>query len=200
MVAEKSPSSARRNLFGGAITVQIPREFSDISVIRAVPDNQEVFSHAETDRSVIIELLELQDIPPDCFPAEFHLNSIAEDSGATEARTNKVITLSPSDFPALQEDDPSLSITAAYGTHVVSKFRDAAELASHVDVYVACVRLPRATTDLLVVFNDPRALHPAGSSARAGSTVASTQEDVPRDALLQMILTSLKIHDWSLLE
>lgn len=200
MVADRSQVE-HRNLFGGAITTLIPQEYADISKFREIPDNQEVFSHGETDRSVIIELLEMQeDISTYTVPAEFHLSNIAEECGALEATTFKVLTLPTSQFATLLVDDTSLSVTAAYGRQMISKFRDADEFASQVDVYVACVRLPRATTDLLLVFNDPRELHPDGSSARGGSTVAHQDGDAPRDEVLQMALTSLRIHDWSLLE
>lgn len=218
MVTEK-PDSDTRRLYGGAMTTTIPAAYADISMIREVPDNQEVFAHADTDRSVIVELLELQqDIPTDQTPAQFHLANIAEESGALHAHTHRLLTLPATDFPSLRAGDPNLSVTAAYGTHVVSKFKDAAELASHVDVYVACVRLPRVTTDLLLVFNDPRVLHPQGSSALSGSAVAQDgDEDADknnngtsssnnnnnnsgRDGVLRNALRSLRIHEWSLLE
>lgn len=189
-----------RQLYGGAITAQIPSDYTDISNIRQVPDNQEVFSHADTDRSVIIELLEMQqDIPPGVTAAQFHLNNIAEESGALRTQTHKLSALPSSDFPSLSRDDPALSVTVAYGTHVVSKFKDSPDLASHVDVYAACVRLPRASTDLVVAFNDPRVLHPQGSSALVGSIVSPEESD-RRDAVLRTVLTSLKIDEWSLLE
>lgn len=211
MVTEK-PDSDTRRLYGGAMTTTIPGMYADISMLREVPDNQEVFAHADTDRSVIVELLELQqDMPADQTPAQFHLANIAEESGALQARTNRLLTLPAIDFPSLRAGDPNVSVTVAYGTHVVSKFKDAAELASHVDVYVACVRLPRVTTDLLLVFNDPRVLHPQGSSALSGSAVAqdgdgdsssnnNNNNSNSRDSVLQNALRNLRIHEWSLLE
>lgn len=197
---EPSVNSQPRELFGGAITASIPADFLDISPIREIPDNQEVFSHAETDRSIIIELLEQPDLPPGTVPASFHSSNIAEDSSALEAHIHQVQTLPASDFPLLAMDDPALSVTVAYGTHVVAKFRDAAELANHVDIFLACVRLPRATTDLLIVFNDPVALHPAGASARSGSAVAPRELHSARDGILRTALRTLKIHNWGLLQ
>lgn len=47
-------------LFGGAFSAILPRGAIDVSDLRPVPDNQEVFCHPVTDLSLIIELLELQ--------------------------------------------------------------------------------------------------------------------------------------------
>ena len=72
-----------RPLFGGALSTIVPEEFQDISLIRQVPDTQEVFADATTDRSVIIELLEREkeigddDIALHCF------KDIVDTSGAS---------------------------------------------------------------------------------------------------------------------
>ena len=50
-----------RKLYGGAIVADIPSRFIDISMFREVPDNQEVYADVDTDESVIVELLELDD-------------------------------------------------------------------------------------------------------------------------------------------
>lgn len=197
---ESTANCQKHQLFGGAMAMSLPECFIDVSPIRQIPDNQEVFSHGETDRSVIVELLELHHIQSDTQPAAFHLDNLAEESDALQKETHKVMELPPSEFPQLVSGDPAISISVAYGTHVVTKFRDASEHASHVDVYLACVRLPRVSTDLLIVFNDPVILHPEGSSARSGSTVAETTPGAHRDKTLHIALRTLRIHDWSLME
>jgi len=48
------------------MSVVIPQRFYDCSNLREIPDNQEVFSDAITDQSIIIELLSLDSsIPTD---------------------------------------------------------------------------------------------------------------------------------------
>ncbi|XP_073874631.1 ran guanine nucleotide release factor isoform X3 [Macaca fascicularis] len=47
-------------LFGGAFSAILPTGAIDVSDLRPVPDNQEVFCHPVTDQSLIVELLELQ--------------------------------------------------------------------------------------------------------------------------------------------
>nr|KAF6305459.1 RAN guanine nucleotide release factor [Pipistrellus kuhlii] len=47
-------------LFGGAFSATLPVGAIDVSDLRPIPDNQEVFCHRVTDQSLIVELLELQ--------------------------------------------------------------------------------------------------------------------------------------------
>lgn len=45
-------------MFGGGITVKVPKDFKDVSQFRQVPDNQEVFVSSTSDETLIVELLE----------------------------------------------------------------------------------------------------------------------------------------------
>lgn len=192
-----------RPLFGGAILTSVPHEFADISQIREVPDNQEVFARADTDQSLIVELLEMKHPLPegDSYPASFHFSVLASDAGAIESQLFAASELNATDFPLLTTDDPNVSVTLAYGMHIVSKFRDDASKANRVGIYLACVRLPRAKTDLVIVFNDPVMLHPESSSTKLGSSVANpTETSLPnRAAILRSALAALRIKDWNLL-
>jgi len=46
----------RRALFGGAMEVDLPPRFSDLSGITDVPDHQECFVDASTDQSAVLEI------------------------------------------------------------------------------------------------------------------------------------------------
>lgn len=203
MVGSQASADSNRLLYGGAITACIPLEFADVSQIREVPDNQEVFAHAETDRSVIIELLQMEHPLPEehKHPAAYHMSVLAEDSGALEARLNQVQVLPTSDFPLITSGDRNASVSVAYATHLVSKFRDDKSRANYVNIYLACVRLPRATTDLLIVVNDPVFLHPESASTQLGSSVATpdNMDLSSRAQILKTALHTLQIKDWSLL-
>jgi hypothetical protein len=67
--------------FGGAITLELPTRFVDVSQFRHIPDTQEVFADVDTDQSFIVELLDLEDGEPDASGATFHFNPIAHDNG-----------------------------------------------------------------------------------------------------------------------
>ena len=53
-----SRTPVRRELFGGAITIMLPETFEDVSVLREIPDHQEVFVDRDSEVSLIVELLE----------------------------------------------------------------------------------------------------------------------------------------------
>lgn len=207
MVTEQQLSMSNavtQALFGGAMSTSIPPHYADVSKIREIPDNQEVFAQAETDRSVIIELLELEtDIPATySTPASYHFSQLANDSNAVSHTLSHTSSLPITEVPFLNNYDSNISITIAFGPHVVAKFRDDNSRANTVNVYLACIRIPRSTTDLLIVFNDPVSLHPQGSSARAGAVVATDADPYDADTRstpLKIAMNNLKVHDWSLL-
>ena len=58
-------------LFGGAISAQLPARYVDVSDFRPVPDNQEVWTDADKDESVIVEIVEWNDGPSDDVGAEW---------------------------------------------------------------------------------------------------------------------------------
>ena len=49
-----------RELWGGAVHVDVPPGFHDVTKLREVPDNQEVFADADSDQSFIFELLQVR--------------------------------------------------------------------------------------------------------------------------------------------
>ena len=53
-----SRTPVRRELFGGAMTIMLPETFEDVSVLREIPDHQEVFVDRDSEVSLIVELLE----------------------------------------------------------------------------------------------------------------------------------------------
>lgn len=48
---------ARTDLYGGALTADIPRAATDVSTARPVPDHQEVFADAGRDQSIVFEIV-----------------------------------------------------------------------------------------------------------------------------------------------
>jgi hypothetical protein len=86
-----------RPLFGGAMRVCIPSQWRDVSEIRQVPDNQEVFQdctftdgrtvHSElgilgSGGCIVIEILEREDGLNDDSTAEFYFKDLAEANGS----------------------------------------------------------------------------------------------------------------------
>ena len=88
-------ASRKVPLFGGAISAHLPTRYVDVSDFRPVPDNQEVWTDASVDESVIVEILErVEEGPSDaeggaagwfwedlaavseCGPIDVHLTSV----------------------------------------------------------------------------------------------------------------------------
>ena len=51
-------SGVKHPLFGGAVSLWLPKQFMDASDFRQVPDNQEVLLAGDSDVSVIVEVLQ----------------------------------------------------------------------------------------------------------------------------------------------
>jgi hypothetical protein len=66
------------NLFGGAIKSIVPSDFVDISVIREVPDHQEVFVDNNSNSSIIIEVLSRPDDVPDNAASRFYFDDLCQ--------------------------------------------------------------------------------------------------------------------------
>ena len=162
-------------LFGGALEISLldGAEYVDASQLRQVPDNQECFvSEADANRSIIVELLELQEGPDE--PAESHgilghWRELAEANDAESAQVVKSVALDPL---------PDMERSVVYGVQVIPKYGKAHDL-HRVPVWLGLLRIPRVRTDVLVS-------HCGGAAGEAdeGRFVA--------------MLESVRILDWTL--
>lgn len=192
-----------RNLFGGAIQAHVPPEFADVSLLRQVPDNQEVFAHPDSDSSVIFELLEsVENVATnDAALAVFHWRNLACEAEASETELllarDVPSSLLSAEFAAGEFE---VIASVACGLQRVAKFKDPKDAANTVRVNLGCVRLPKVSTDLLIVFNEPVKIHGDSSSAKVGCEVSvpSAQEESGLPIVLQSALSSLIVTDWDL--
>ncbi|XP_020774438.1 ran guanine nucleotide release factor [Boleophthalmus pectinirostris] len=175
-------------LFGGALSAAIPPSSTDISTLREIPDNQEVFAHPHTDQSIIVELLEYQSQVADEDAARYHFEDIAGSNKALEPGTFQVTNIIP-----LPKSELSLSQCSSgwllTGTQSVSKFNE--EARNTVTIHLGLFRLPQFSTDILVTFNDPQSISPDSSSASSAGMHSEpwTVQD------FQRLLQSLTLHD-----
>lgn len=154
-------------LYGGALSALIPRCAADVSELREIPDNQEVFAHAHTDQSLIMELVEYQGQVADQDCARYHFEDIAGSNKALEPgafEVTSVVALPKSDL-SLSECSSAWMLT---GTQCVSKFNE--EARNTVTLHLGVFRLPQFSTDILITFNDPQSISPDSSSAAAAGT------------------------------
>ncbi|ELU10839.1 hypothetical protein CAPTEDRAFT_115456 [Capitella teleta] len=138
-------------LYGGNMSVLLPPESVDVSELRQIPDNQEVFAHSFTEQSIIIEILEL--IPEEdeeavrlvYSPGDISQNLLIYLLGRTSKK---------SDIITMQIKQKSKSAFCLHGQQYVSKFN---ETSKHtLNLWMGLIRLPQYQSDIIVTFNDPQ--------------------------------------------
>lgn len=179
-----------RPLFGDAIVCVLPPDVQDMSDIREIPDNQEVFAHPRTDQSIIIEILEFVQ-EADEQALRTHFEDIASSNGATSSDDSCLLGVDILDRQQLAMKDCACAYWLV-GRQRVSKFHETAK--NEINLHMVLFRLPQFTTDILVTFNDPVTVDPESSShqAVATSTVPWTVDD------FRTLINSLTIVDTGL--
>eukprot|EP00043_Microstomoeca_roanoka_P027270 m.13975 g.13975 ORF g.13975 m.13975 type:complete len:191 (+) comp7476_c0_seq1:341-913(+) len=184
--------SVVRPLFGGAMSMAMPQRFDDISLVREVPDNQEVFADGSTDQSFIVEILEIPADSPDAEAARFHFEVIASEGNAdaTEIETETQATML----------EGNIHRTITWGLQRVRKHRDVAAFANDVRVHVACFRIPRVGADIVLSFNSPTFINQRSSVAENVSVDQMAVFNSPEHAIntFMQAVETLQIHNWGL--
>ncbi|KAM4748101.1 ran guanine nucleotide release factor isoform 1-T2 [Rhinophrynus dorsalis] len=180
--------AAQHPLFGGAFSVILPPSFQDVSELREIPDNQEVFAHSVTDQSIIVELLEYQEGMTDPDAARYHFDDVASSNDAEGQ--SEALSVEPLPLAQLTLTNCA-SAWLLTGHQQVSKFNEQAR--NTVNIYMALFRLPQHATDLLVTFNDPCAIDPSSSSAVGGVSETSSNHWTLAD--FHRLLCSLQLHN-----
>lgn len=124
-------------MYGGAITVELPQPYVDVSTMRQVPDNQEVFifegSSADSDESLIVDLIELEDKPMDqC------IGNIVDDLVQTET-----VVTGPKLLHTTSNESLDNAPIYTYGV----------ELENGVSILISVLRIQKAGTDLILSLN-----------------------------------------------
>ncbi|CAE6408126.1 Ran guanine nucleotide release factor OS=Bos taurus GN=RANGRF PE=2 SV=1 [Rhizoctonia solani AG-1 IB] len=153
-------STSIYELFGGAITVQLPAGLTDACDIRQVPDTQEVFLGTDSDVSIVFEILE-RVAPEDSIEvAKFHFDSLAHDNDAVSSTVEIV------NAPAQQPLSASpIKLSVLQGTQLIPKFNR-----THPDtvkILLAVYRVVDKDIDLVLTFNVPVQAEKEGSAVDA---------------------------------
>lgn len=152
-----------RELFGSCIKILAPLEFKDVSDIRQVPDNQEVFVSPDSDATLIVELL---DSPSevDYFDAgikynlhirlmihfflfySFHWSEICQETGSTNSTIEKCDKIDISEYK---------NVSYIIGTQNIPKFGKQDDSTS-VKIRLLCLRIQSISTDILISTSSPK--------------------------------------------
>ena len=187
------------HFFGGAITSLIPKSFEDVSVVRQVPDHQEVYVDKLSEMSMIIELLSYDVSVPDSGAALFYFDDLAKCNEANETLIDSNETIkNPRLFTGIS--DPGLKCTkhALVGRQTVTKLsQESGTVADVVKIMLLVIRIPTVETDLLVSLNFPS----AQVTQQGGMVPPASQimlDSTPAGAIMQKVMESITIVDWSL--
>ena len=189
-------------LFGGAVICHsIPSSWRDVSQIRQVPDNQEVFQGCveETGGTVLVfEILQRQSDVDDERAGSFFLSDLADSNSAEESNvvSSRVIkSLDDADvdkrdvLPSLRVPEgmkrPSSGVAClSRGRQKVAQGKDGRNEARWIDIHMCVLRLRSVETDFVITLSVP--LGDESSAALDGHEIFSK------------ILRGFNIIDWSL--
>ncbi|BDA49170.1 probable ran guanine nucleotide release factor [Coccomyxa sp. Obi] len=180
-------------LFGGAAEIALPSRFADVSNVRPVPDNQEVYTDANIDQSLIVEIVEHVDVP-DSDSAQHCFNDLASVSGAGMQQIESEAILSPQDMPGVP---PEAYKAIVVGQQLVSKGRQASHAANRVQVILAIIRLKQVSSEVLITLNTPVSVSSSSAAAQdIGAGESAHHYMAP--SLMRRVIATFKINDYSL--
>ena len=152
-----------KDLYGGAITVSLPKDYVNASDLRQIPDHQEVFLSTKTLTNLIFEINQYVKQPSDTAAVHFHFTDVIAEpdtvAGTLEEPTKvNMANASMKDFTAyaLQGGiiSPEIDKNAALSLPVEwQQNPQMKELATM--VYQLVVRMEKYGTDLCVRLNVP---------------------------------------------
>lgn len=204
--------NATRELYGGAITVQLPADVVDASDLREIPDHQEVFLSNKTLTSIIFEINEYQQpsaitsedpnntASTDEAAASYHLNDVIDDTDhisdtGIQTTPTKLSQLSVSKFPAYQSTativSPELD-RSKKTTLPLAWQTNPAQKEQLVGTIQLLVRMENYDTDLCVRINVPLKEFGDSQSQAAQNEVTVAME------VMKNIAESIDIKDFSL--
>lgn len=202
---------ATRELYGGAITVQLPADVVDASDLREIPDHQEVFLSNRTLTSIIFEINEYQqpssvisessnNAASDEAAASYHLKDVIDDtdhlsdSGIQTVRT-RLSQPSMSKFSAYQSTativSPELD-RSRKSTLPLAWQTTPAQKEQLVGTIQLLVRMEDYDTDLCVRINVPLKEFGDSQSEAAQNEVTVAME------VMKSIIESIDIKDFGL--
>ncbi|CAD6443068.1 30ae0cf1-48eb-4e0b-8ef6-96c82c6c237c [Sclerotinia trifoliorum] len=141
-------------LFGGALIVDLPSTFADVSTIRQVPDHQEVYLDKDGFTSIIFDITERvgtagSSPATDGAAMTTHLEDIVD----SDLDTVKVWSITDTKFTKLPEGIPAYTLIATQTPpHDPNSHTSAPDFTA---IVLNLIRLERERTDILVTINVP---------------------------------------------
>ncbi|CAI2381047.1 unnamed protein product [Moneuplotes crassus] len=143
--------STYTHLYGGALGIQLPGDFNDLSDIMPIEDNQEVFTDMKYDAKLIIEVLECLDLNDETALSS-NFKELAETQNATDVCIEKC-GINAEVAPKIRGSN----IIKSYlkGTQHIIPSKRADEDREEVTLFMVHLRLKEHDADILVTLNVP---------------------------------------------
>ncbi|KEQ80129.1 ran-interacting Mog1 protein [Aureobasidium pullulans EXF-150] len=178
-------------LYGGAMTVDLPSNFADVSQIRQVPDNQEVYLDKDGLTSIVFDILERVD-KPDLDALKYHLEDIVED----DVDATKLWTSNSAVFSKLPLQTSAYTLFATHKPSAEAVSRGKAP--DFTGILLTLIRLESQQTDLVISVNVP---HVGGDYNKDDVDPSAGKQGPMLDAATSFrdrILQTFEIKDWDL--
>lgn len=155
----------KTDLFGGAITANLPSGFADVSTIRQVPDHQEVYLAANGFASIIFDITERVTEPQtDQEALGYHFNDIVTPGDESKIWESSAVQLDH--FPSMT---PACTLIASTKPAVPPTTPMAP---TSTTILLTLIRLVSKSTDLVITINLPHL--PAEVDAVDGTIASGT--------------------------
>ncbi|KAL5035040.1 hypothetical protein RTP6_002796 [Batrachochytrium dendrobatidis] len=183
-------------LFGGAIKGAIPDGFHDVSQFRDVPDHQEVFVAEVAESNIMFDLLEPDEDATDIqSAARYHFEQLSRDNEADPNHTRIVLERTIPET-MLSSTIQGAKATVIAGTQQIAKYNErGADAYNTVAVYMGLIQLGRASTDVVITYNQTVEMGATSSSRAQFEGIPDCILSI--DAFVDM-LCQFEVVDWSL--
>ncbi|KAK0673595.1 hypothetical protein QBC41DRAFT_265869 [Cercophora samala] len=149
------------SLFGGALTVDLPTNFADVSKLRQVPDNQEVYIDKDGFTSIIVDITERvpsssdsnDPLERDAKALTTHLEELVGVEDAAE--TVQVWNTTETQISHLSDDIPAYTLIATQTHKQREGERERQGAPDFTALILTLIRLEKEQTDILVTINVP---------------------------------------------
>ncbi|KAF1973547.1 Mog1p/PsbP-like protein [Bimuria novae-zelandiae CBS 107.79] len=175
-------------LYGGAITVDLPAAYGDASQIREVPDHQELYLDENGYTGVIFEILEYVDNLTDAEALQYHFADLVDGTGdSTNMLEQSHATM------AKVSNKPVYTLSFIQTPPPPDRPRKTPDF---VAILLLLLRLKEQGTDIMVTINIP---HYPGEyeKAGAGEKTALMREG---DEVAKKVLETFEVRDWGLFQ
>ncbi|OII74636.1 uncharacterized protein cubi_00189 [Cryptosporidium ubiquitum] len=181
-----------RKLYGGAITLDIPKEFDDVSNVRVIPDHQEVFVDKFSECSIIVEILDpIYTVGYGNNVAEYYFNDISEFNNSLNT---KIMYSEP-----LSVYSNDLHISKCIGIQTLDKRYPEGVHREELNLYLLVLRIVSKNADIVISFNSP-SKHSTSNQPLHGTTDACFRKltEMEIDEIMNKILRNFTINDYDL--